>query len=48
MERDYGLSIPGLQLKKRKDFFHKKVLLYQRFEIIGVEFCTFELVEVDI
>lgn len=34
--------------KKEKISFIKKVLLYQRFEIKGVEFCTFELVEVDI
>lgn len=48
MERDYGLSIPELQYKKGKISFTKKVFKYQRFEIIGVVFCTFQLVEVDI
>lgn len=48
MEREYGLSIPELQYKKGKISFTKKSLNIKRFEIIGVEFCNFQLVEVDI
>lgn len=43
MEREYGLSIAELQYKKGKISFTKKSL-----NIKGVEFCTFQLVEVDI